>query len=85
MNEPKRIKRATKHEKKMQWLAEHETQLEAEYPGLWVAVSDDGLAGYGETYGEALDAAEAHGVTDTVIVPVRGKELQGVYLIRRCR
>jgi sirohydrochlorin ferrochelatase len=79
------MKRSTKHEKKMRWLADNEAWLESEHPGMWVAIGDDGFAGAGETFGQALDAAEAAGVTDSVIVPVRAKALQGVYLIRQCR
>jgi hypothetical protein len=47
-----------------------------------VAIGEDGLAGAGETCGEALDAAEASGIKDTVVLRMRSKRLQGVYIIR---
>jgi hypothetical protein len=48
------ITRATKHEKKMRWLDENEPMLEAKYPGMWLAFSDEGLAGVGATSQEAI-------------------------------
>ena len=71
-----------KHEKKMRWLGEHEAELEKRYPGMWVAISDDGLAGVGKTIGEADDAAAAKGITDVLLTGVKAVEYQGVYLIR---
>jgi hypothetical protein len=76
------MKRATKHEKKMRWLGEHEAELESTYPGMWVAISDEGLAGVGATFGEADEQAAQKGVKDPVVVPIKSKRYQGVYLIR---
>ena len=67
----------------MLWLAENNAFLEANYPGMWVAIGDGGLAGVGETLDEAEAAAK--GVLDPVLVGVKAKEYQGIYLIRRCR
>jgi hypothetical protein len=79
------MKRSTKHENTMRWLEENNAFLEASYPGMWVAIGDDGLAGVGETLDEAEAAAAAKGVLDPVLMGVKAKEYQGVYLIRRCR
>jgi hypothetical protein len=76
------IRRSTKHEKKMRWLAENEGALEKDYPGMWVAISDDGLAGVGSTLAEAEEAALANGVSDVLVTGVKSLEYQGVYLIR---
>ena len=78
------MKRATKDEKKMLWLGENEAFLEATYPGMWVAIDDEGLAGVGPTLGEAEDDAIAKGRTDVIVVGVKKVEYQGVYLIRTC-
>ena len=78
------MKRSTKHEKKMRWLGEHEAELEAKYPGMWVAISDEGFAGAGATFGEAEDAALDSGCHEPLVVGIKSKKYQGVYLIRRC-
>jgi hypothetical protein len=76
------ITRATKHEKKMRWLDENEPMLEAKYPGMWVAISDEGLAGVGATSQEAIAQAKAKGTTDVLVAGVKAVEYQGIYLIR---
>jgi len=75
------MRRSPTHERTMLWLAENNAFLEANYPGMWVAIGDGGLAGVGETLDEAEAAAK--GVLDPVLV--KAKEYQGIYLIRRCR
>ena len=77
------IKRSTKHEKKMLWLGENRPSLEANYPGMWVAISDEGLAGVGESSQEAMKEAEDKGFTDVLIAGVKRLEYQGKILIRR--
>lgn len=79
------MKRATKHEKKMRWLGEHQKDLEAQYAGMWVAIGDGGLVATGNSYGQAFDAAQAVGEHDSLVLQVRSHDLQGVYLIRGCR
>jgi hypothetical protein len=74
--------RATKHEKKMRWLDDNEAMLEAKYPGMWVAISDEGLAGVGATSQEAIAQAKAKGTTDVLVAGVKAVEYQGIYLIR---
>jgi hypothetical protein len=78
----KPIRRSTKHEKKMRWLGEHEAELEKRYPGMWVAISDDGFAGVGKTLREAEEMATANGITDILVTGLKALEYQGVYLIR---
>ena len=76
------MKRSTKHEKKMRWLGENEAFLEATYPGMWLAISDEGLAGVGKTLAEAEEAAKAKEITDVLVTGVKSEEYQGVFLIR---
>jgi hypothetical protein len=76
------ITRATKHEKKMLWLGKYRPKLEAQYPGMWVAISDDGLAGIGESLDEAISQAESKGIADVLVAGLKDREYQGVYLIR---
>jgi hypothetical protein len=85
MTETKKLRRSTKHEEKMRWLGENEDWLEAEYPGMWVAISDDGLAGVGNSPGEAEAAAKAKGVHEPLLTGIREKRFQGVTLIRTWR
>ena len=85
MADTQKIRRSTKHEKTMRWLGENKAFLEATYPGMWVAISDDGLAGVGETLEGALAAASAKGVIDPLLTGVKAREYQGISLIRRCR
>ena len=85
MREIKKLRRSTKYEKKMRWLGENKAWLESEYPGMWVAISDEGLAGVGTTLREAADAAAAKGVDDPLVTGVKAIEHQGVTLIRLCR
>jgi hypothetical protein len=66
----------------MRWLGEHEAELEATYPGMWVAISDDGFAGVGETFGDAEDEAMKRGCLEPLVMPIKSKRYQGVFLIR---
>jgi hypothetical protein len=79
------IRRADKHDRKMRWLGENQSALEAKYPGMWVAISDDGLAGVGKTVEEAEAAAAKKGVLDPLLTGVKRREHQGVHLISRWR
>jgi hypothetical protein len=85
MTETGKIRRSTRHEKKMRWLAENEAWLESEYPGMWVAISDEGLAGIGETLLEAEDAARTKGVDGPLLTGIKAEAYQGVPLIRPWR
>jgi hypothetical protein len=76
------MKRATKHEKKMRWLGENQPFLEANYPGMWVAISDQGFAAAGTTFGEAEQAAMDGGCEEPLVVPIKAKQYQDVYVIR---
>ena len=76
------MKRSTRHEKKLRWLGENEAFLEAKYPGMWVAISDQGLAGVGNSFAEAEESALKKGAKDILVSGVKSKEFQGVYLIR---
>ncbi|MPZ49997.1 MAG: hypothetical protein GEU75_12005 [Dehalococcoidia bacterium] len=76
------IRRSTKHEAEMRWLAENEAMLEATYAGKWVAVKGDKLIGTGDSFGEASKAAEAQGIEEAVIASIKPREFQGVFLIR---
>ena len=78
-------RRATKHEKKMRWLADNEPFLEAEYPGMWVAIGDDGLAGVGGTLREAEADASQKGVANILLHAIKSRDVQGTYLIRDVR
>jgi hypothetical protein len=78
-------KRAAKHETETRWLDENRTFLEENYAGKWVAVKGAELVAAGETFGEALDRAQALGASDPVVDSVRSKEYQHVILIRGCR
>jgi hypothetical protein len=69
----------------MRWLGENEAWLELEYPGMWVAIGDEGLVGVGQTLLEAEDAAKAAGVDDPLLTGIREKAFQGVTLIRAWR
>ena len=79
------MKRSTKHEKKMRWLGENEAFLEATYPGMWVAICDEGFAGAGASVTAAIEEASKRGIEDPLVVPIKSKEYQGMYLIRTCR
>jgi hypothetical protein len=72
----------TPHLKKTRWLDDNERMLEDTYPGMWVAVGDDGLAGVGTTPSEAIAEAARKGIADVIVEAVRAKELQGRTLIR---
>ena len=85
MTEISKIRRSSKHEKKMRWLGENLAWLERKHPGMWVAIGDDGLAGVGLSLDEAAAAAEEKGVLDPLLTGVKAREYQGVYLIRGCR
>ena len=76
------MKRSTKHEAEMRWLAENEAMLEETYAGKWVAVKGDQLIAAGDSFGEASDAAEAQNIDEAVIAPIKPRELHGVFLIR---
>src|SRR5687768_665335 len=79
---PMTIERETKHEKKMRWLDDNEAMLEAKYPGMWVAVSDEGLAGVGNTPTEAIAEAKRKGFGDVLVDGIKAIEYQGKVLIR---
>jgi hypothetical protein len=66
----------------MLWLGKYRPSLEEQYPGMWVAISDNGLAGVGESPDEAISQAEAKGVHDVLVAGLKVREYQGVYLIR---
>jgi hypothetical protein len=72
-----------RHAKKMHWLDENESMLEAKYPGMWVAISDEGLAGVGQSSEEAVEQASKNGFSDVLIAGVKRVEYQGKILIRR--
>ena len=76
------VHRVTKHERKMLWLGKHRPMLEADHPGMWVAISNNGLEGLGESPDEAIAQANAKGVTDVLVAGLKSREYQGVYLIR---
>ena len=76
------IKHVTKHEKKERWLGQNEAMLEAKYPGMWVAVSDDGLAGVGEYSYRSYFRGRGKGFVDMLVAGVKDREYQGVYLLR---
>ena len=76
------VRRSTKHEAEIRWLGDNEKFLEENYAGKWVAVKGSALVAVGDAFDEAARAAEACGVKDPVIAPVRPKELQGGFLIR---
>jgi hypothetical protein len=81
MTETSKIHRSTIHEKKLQWLAENETELNQKYPGMWVAISDGGFAGVGTTLREAKEQASSFGTTDAAYLRIRPLELQGKYIV----
>ena len=74
MANTQKIRRSTKDERKMRWLAEHDSELQTLYAGMWLALTDDGLIATGKSYGEAYDAAEARGYTDPLVLYLREKE-----------
>ena len=74
--------RHSKHENKMRWLGENMAYLEATYPGMWVAVSDQGFAGAGTSVSEATEEASKRGIQDPLVAPIRSLEFQSVYIIR---
>jgi hypothetical protein len=74
---------STKHEKKMRWLGENEALLETRYPGKWVAISDHGLVGVGDTLEEAETQALGNGEAEPLLTGVKGEQYQNVYVIRQ--
>jgi hypothetical protein len=79
------MRKSPKQEMLTRWLVENNAMLEANYPGMWVAIGDGELAGVGETLEEAVAAATAKGVLDPVVLGVKEKAYQGIPLIRGCR
>lgn len=75
MVETQKIRRSTKHEKKMRWLADHDEEVQRLYVGMWLALTDDGLVATGDTFGAAYDAAESNGCSDPLVLYVRDKGL----------
>ena len=79
------MRRSARQEALTRWLLENNAMLEAQYPGMWVAIGDDGLAGVGETLEAAAQAAAAKGVLDPVLIGVKEKAYQGIPIIRGWR
>lgn len=78
-----KLKRSTRHAMKEKWLSENELRLEEKYAGMWVAISDEGFAGAGASFGEAEETAIRAGCVDPLVVPIKATAYQGTYLIRR--
>ena len=74
----------SKHDKKMRWIGENMADLEASYPGMWVAISDEGLAGVGESAEAAEAEARSKGCDDPLLTGIKRREYQGIFLIRKC-
>jgi hypothetical protein len=78
---PKRVDNGNAEQK---WLAENKGFLEANHPGMWLALKGGELVGMGKTLTEAREAAKANGVDDPIFDAVRRKEYQNVIIIRQC-
>ncbi len=53
------------------WLDSHIDEVQTQYSGQWVAISNDGVAGHGEELSDALEGAEQHGVKQDQVVVFR--------------